>query len=62
PYSKKQMRAALNFKKANIATRNFPESVETLRKKWKIADGGEIYLFFETNLDDKKEMLICSKV
>jgi len=56
------MRAALNFKKANIATRNFPESVETLRKKWKIADGGEIYLFFETNLDDKKEMLICSKV
>ncbi len=62
PYSKKQMRAALNFGKANIATRNFPESVETLRKKWKIADGGEIYLFFETNLDDKKEMLICLKV
>ncbi|WP_410005208.1 THUMP-like domain-containing protein [Aequorivita nionensis] len=61
-YSKSEMRAALTFKKANIATRNFPESVETLRKKWKIADGGDVYLFFETNLEDKKQMLICSKI
>nr|WP_181566802.1 class I SAM-dependent methyltransferase [Aequorivita sp. CIP111184] len=62
PYTKIEMRAALSFKKANITTRNFPESVETLRKKWKIKDGGDIYLFFVTNLEDKKEMLICSKV
>ena len=62
PYTKSEMRLALPFKKANIATRNFPESVEALRKKWKIADGGNIYLFFVTNLEDKKEMLVCSKV
>ena len=62
PYTKSEMRLALNFRKANIATRNFPESVATLRKKWKIADGGNVYLFFVTNLNDKKEMLICSKV
>ncbi len=62
PYSKSEMRAALSFKKANISTRNFPESVETLRKKWKIADGGDIYLFFVTNLEDKKEMIVCSKI
>lgn len=62
PYSKKQMRTALNFGKANIATRNFPESVETLRKKWKIADGGDVYLFFVTNLEEKKEMIRCSKI
>lgn len=62
PYSKSEMRAALSFKKANIATRNFPESVETLRKKWKIADGGDIYLFFVTNLEDKREMIVCSKL
>lgn len=62
PYTKSEMRSALNFKKANITTRNFPESVATLRKKWKIADGGNVYLFFVTNSENKKEMLICSKV
>lgn len=62
PYNKAEIRSALSFKKANIATRNFPESVETLRKKWKIADGGDVYLFFVTNLENKKEMLICAKI
>lgn len=62
PYTKAEMRAALTFKKANITTRNFPESVAKLRKKWKIADGGEVYLFFVTDLEGKREMLVCSKV
>ncbi|WP_310991936.1 THUMP-like domain-containing protein [Aequorivita marina] len=62
PYTKSEMRAALTFKKANITTRNFPETVAKLRKKWKIADGGAVYLFFITNLEGKKEMLVCSKV
>jgi len=61
PYSKTEMRRA-NLRKANIATRNFPESVETLRKKWKIASGGEVYLFFTTTSDEKKQMLVCSKL
>ncbi|CAM3406918.1 THUMP-like domain-containing protein [Aequorivita lipolytica] len=62
PYSKKEIRAVLDFKKANITIRNFPESVAMLRKKWKIEDGGDRYLFFVTNIEDKKEMIICSKV
>lgn len=62
PYSKVEMRKAISFKKANISTKNFPETVETLRNKWKIADGGNLYLFFVTNLENKKEMLICSKL
>lgn len=62
PYSKAEMRKALNFKKANISVRNFPESVDFLRKKWKIAEGGDIYLFFVTNTENKKEMLLCSKI
>ncbi|QAA81496.1 class I SAM-dependent methyltransferase [Aequorivita sp. H23M31] len=62
PYTKSEMRAALSFEKANIAIRNFPESVATIRKKWKIADGGNIYLFFTTNLEDKKIMIVCSKL
>lgn len=62
PYSKSEIRAALKFKKANITIRNFPESVATLRKKWKITEGGDIYLFFVTNAEDKKQMIVCSKV
>lgn len=61
PYSKSDMRS-LNIKKANITTRNFPESVDVLRKKWKISDGGETYLFFLTALDNKKYVLLCSKL
>jgi len=49
-------------KKANITTRNFPESVAGLRKLLRIKDGGERYLFFTTNLDDKKIVLDCRKV
>ena len=62
PYSKSQIKKSLNFKKANISIRNFPESVETLRKKWKIQDGGDRYLFFVTNMEGEKVMLICSKI
>jgi len=62
PYSKSEIKKALTFKKANISIRNFPESVEKLRKKWKIQDGGDKYLFFVTDVDDKKVMIISSKV
>ncbi|AFL82277.1 hypothetical protein Aeqsu_2827 [Aequorivita sublithincola DSM 14238] len=62
PYTKSETRSAIKLKKANVATRNFPESVEALRKKWKLSDGGNVYLFFVTNLEDKKVMLVCSKI
>lgn len=62
PYSKAEMRSGITFDKANITTRNFPETVQQLRKKWKLKDGGSIYLFFTTVENDKKMMLICSKI
>ena len=62
PYSKKEMRNGITFDKANIATRNFPESVDSLRKKWKIKDGGNKYLFFTTIENHQKTVLICSKI
>ncbi|MCW9037029.1 MAG: class I SAM-dependent methyltransferase, partial [Altibacter sp.] len=62
PYNKNAMKDALTVTKANIATRNFPESVAVIRKKWKLKDGGEHYLFFTTTLNDKKVLLICSKI
>ncbi|MEM6517369.1 MAG: class I SAM-dependent methyltransferase, partial [Bacteroidota bacterium] len=48
--------------KANITTRNFPESVQSIRKKLKIKEGGDIFLFFTTNLKNQKIALKCSKM
>ncbi len=62
PYSKKAMKTALDFEKANITVRNFPESVEAIRKKWKIKDGGDIYVFFTTVANNEKMMLLCEKI
>ena len=48
-------------KKANISTRNFPETVESIRKKYKIKDGGEEYLFFTTGPKNEKLIITCRK-
>ena len=60
PYNKKSFKTH-NIQKANITTRNFPETVETIRKKLNIKDGGDEYLFFTTNLHNEKICLICKK-
>jgi PG_1098 ferredoxin-like domain/THUMP domain-like len=62
PYNKKNMKRYLSNSKANVVTRNFPQSVKDLREKWKIKDGGDRYLFFTTVVDGDKVMLDCSKV
>ena len=59
-YSKKSVKD-LNLKKANITTRNFPDSVEQVRKKLGFKDGGEHYIFCTTNLDEKFCLILCSK-
>jgi hypothetical protein len=61
PYNK-QLKKELTIPKAHITTRNFKETVIDLRKKFKIKDGGDIYLFFTTQLDDKKVVLVCRKL
>ena len=61
-YNKAEMKPFLENKKANITTRNFPDSVETIRKKWKIKDGGDLYCFFTTDATNNKIVLLCSKI
>ncbi|MFI0489906.1 class I SAM-dependent methyltransferase [Flavobacterium sp.] len=61
-YSKTDMKTVLENKQANITTRNFPDSVESIRKKWKIKDGGNQYCFFTTDVNDNKIVLICTKI
>ena len=62
PYSKKEMKAHLENTKANVTTRNFPDSVDDIRKKWKIKDGGTTYCFFTTDLNNDKIVLLCTKI
>jgi hypothetical protein len=61
-YTKSEMKAFLENKKANITTRNFQDSVEEIRKKWKIKDGGNLYCFFTTDMNNHKIVLICTKI
>ena len=49
-------------KKANVTIRNFSETVENIRKKWKIKEGGNLYSFFTTDENDDKIVLLCSKL
>ncbi|MEZ0006386.1 hypothetical protein ABH942_001756 [Flavobacterium sp. 28YEA47A] len=61
-YGKAEMKQSLQNKKANITVRNFPETVENIRKKWKISDGGNLYCFFTTNMNNDKIVLLCNKI
>ena len=55
--NKKELKSALaGIDKANISVRNFPLSPEQLRKRLKIKDGGDIYLFATTT--DEEEHII----
>jgi len=61
-YQKSELKKHLESRKMNITTRNFPDTVETIRKKWKIKEGGNQYCFFTTDENDNKIVLICKKI
>lgn len=60
-FNKKAIRPYLKNKKANITTRNFPYSVAQIKKKLGIKDGGNLYLFATTLLNEKLAILVCEK-
>jgi hypothetical protein len=61
-YSKNDLKLKLENQKSNITVRNFPDSVEIIRKKWKIVDGGALYSFFTTDLQNNKIVVLCKKI
>ena len=61
PYNKENLKLLQN-QKCNITTRNFPETVENIRKKWKIKEGGNHYCFFTTDINNQKIVLLCKKI
>lgn len=62
-FNKKDLKRQLSgITKANIATRNFPLSVAELRKRFKLKDGGDTYIFATTLSDESHVLFICEKV
>lgn len=62
-FNKKELKRYLSgIAKANIATRNFPLSVAELRKRLKLKDGGETYIFATTLSDESHVLVITEKV
>ena len=47
--------------KANVTVRNFPLSVNELRKRLKIAEGGDYYLFATTLRGEERVLIRCVK-
>jgi hypothetical protein len=60
-FSKADIKRVQSLQKANITVRNFPESVQQLRKRLKLADGGDNYIFATTLSDGNKVLILCRK-
>ena len=60
--NKRQLRQTLSgMKQANIAVRNFPLSADALRKRLKLGDGGETYIFATTSAAGDHLLFKCRK-
>ena len=61
--NKKELKTTLaGITQANIATRNFPLSVAELRKRLKLKDGGDTYIFATTSAQKGHLLLVCRKI
>ena len=60
--NKRELKAALaDIDKANITIRNFPMSVAELRKRLKLKEGGEVFIFATTIANEGHQLLVCRK-
>lgn len=60
--NKRELKAALaDIDKANITVRNFPMSVAELRKRLKLKEGGEVFIFATTIANKGHQLLVCRK-
>lgn len=61
--NKKELKAVLaGVEKANVAVRNFPLTVAELRKRLRLGDGGDVYVFGTTCACGTRAVAVCSKV
>ena len=61
--NKKELSSVLApLERANMTVRNFPMTVDQLRKKLKLKDGGDTYIFATTTADGQHRLFICRKI
>jgi len=61
--NKRELKEALrDIDRANITVRNFPMSAEALRKRLRLKDGGDLYIFATTVGDGSHQLFICRKI
>lgn len=61
-FTKSDIKKISQMGKANITVRNFPDSVQQLRRRLKLSDGGNDYIFATTLADERKVLIMCRKV
>jgi hypothetical protein len=61
-YDRKAVQAAVPDGKAHITCRNFPDTPDLVRKKLGLQDGGEVYLFAATDVEQQKVVMVGRKV
>lgn len=61
-YDLKSLKKAIPDKKINLVVRNFPLSVDKIKKETGFNDGGDNFLFFTTDMLNKKVVLLASRV
>ena len=60
--NRKELAHALkNIAKANIAVRNFPMTAQQLRRRLRLTDGGETYIFGTTTAAGQHRLYLCHK-
>jgi len=64
-YNEKEIKKYLKTNgilKANVARRGFRLSVEEIRRVFKLKDGGDLYLFFTSDLNKQAIMIVTTKI
>lgn len=60
--NKRDLKEALSgISQANLTVRNFPMSVAELRKRLKLKDGGDVYIFATTVANQGHQLFVCRK-
>ena len=61
PYDIRFVRDRIPSGQANISVRNFPDSADQARKRLRLKDGGDVYLFAATGPANEKLLILCRR-
>lgn len=62
PFNPKKSKQLFKNQKVNIITRNFTLTPQELKKQLKTKDGGNTYLLFTTDINNKKIVIVCERI